>query len=363
MKRISAPRGHEYNFTWDALGRLFQNFDPAGGYKQLTRAEDFGQYAVSLRTAMGRTAPYEVVSASNGDDERQRTHPDGTESTLVRHADASRTSMAADGTVRLTTGVPDPRFGMRSPVESVTTAMGSLLSEMTSTRTTSLATPGNPFSIDTQTEVVSVNGREYSTVYDGSTRTLTQTTPEGRETVTTLDEEGRVVSLSPPGRAATEFTYDTQGRLHVITQAPGDPDARTWTLAYDSDGNLASVEDPLSQVTSFEYDPAARVTKQVLPDLREILFGYDASGNTTSITPPGRPAHGFTYTGVDLEQVYLPPELDPNPSSPNTFYLYNPDRQLTLVTRPDDEPTTEENVVYEYDATGGKLTTETLSGA
>jgi hypothetical protein len=37
---MTTPRGHDYHFTWDALCRLFQDFDPAGGYKQLTRTED-----------------------------------------------------------------------------------------------------------------------------------------------------------------------------------------------------------------------------------------------------------------------------------------------------------------------------------
>jgi len=34
---------------------------------------------------------------------------------------------------------------------------------------------------------------------------------------------------------------------------------------------------------------------------------YDANGNVTAITPPGKPAHGFSYTPVDLESAYLPP--------------------------------------------------------
>jgi YD repeat-containing protein len=32
-------------------------------------------------------------------------------------------------------------------------------------------------------------------------------------------------------------------------------------------------------VVSFEYDLVGRVTKQILPDLREINMTYDANGN------------------------------------------------------------------------------------
>ena len=46
-----------------------------------------------------------------------------------------------------------------------------------------------------------------------------------------------------------------------------------------------------------------------LPDGRQIRYSYDSAGNVTSITPPGRPAHAFTYTPVDLEEDYVPPDV------------------------------------------------------
>jgi YD repeat-containing protein len=52
-----------------------------------------------------------------------------------------------------------------------------------------------------------------------------------------------------------------------------------------------------------------------------------------SITPPGRPAHEFSYTPLDLTASYWPPSL----SSGNTptQYEYNLARQLIAVHRPD----------------------------
>ena len=90
---------------------------------------------------------------------------------------------------------------------------------------------------------------------------------------------------------------------------------------------------------SFQYDPVGRVTKQILPDLREINFTYDANGNVASITPPGRPLHGFDYTNVDLENEYTPrptvrPPLPMNRTA-ETFFSYNLDKQLTEILRPD----------------------------
>jgi RHS repeat-associated protein len=93
-----------------------------------------------------------------------------------------------------------------------------------------------------------------------------------------------------------------------------------------------------------------------LPDTRQIGYLYDANGNVTSITPPGRPAHGFAYTPVDLEQSYDPPNV--GLPTDTTQYTYNLDRQLTLVTRPDGQ-----TLQLGYEPTGGRLSTLTLPGS
>src|SRR5512139_1819789 len=60
---------------------------------------------------------------------------------------------------------------------------------------------------------------------------------------------------------------------------------------------------------------------------------YDPNGNLTLLMPPGRDAHLFSYTPVDLEEQYTPPDL---PGAQTvTRYSYNRDKQLTQVQRPD----------------------------
>jgi RHS repeat-associated protein len=112
-----------------------------------------------------------------------------------------------------------------------------------------------------------------------------------------------------------------------------------------------------------------------LPDGRVIHLAYDAQGNLTSITPPGRPAHIFQYTPVDLVSGYTPPDV--NPGADQTLYAYNLDRQLTLITRPDGQtidlaydgagkPNTitfpRGQVLYAYDAATGHLGSVTAPG-
>jgi YD repeat-containing protein len=90
----------------------------------------------------------------------------------------------------------------------------------------------------------------------------------------------------------------------------------------------------------------------MLPDGREINYMYDANGNVTSITPPSRPNHSFTYTLVNLEESYNPPNI--GLSVDTTLYSYNLDKQLTLITRPDGQ-----TVSLDYDS-GGRLSAMTL---
>jgi YD repeat-containing protein len=75
------------------------------------------------------------------------------------------------------------------------------------------------------------------------------------------------------------------------------------------------------------------VTRQVLPDAREILYAYDANGNLSSLTPPGRPEHSFDYTTVDLTQRYIPPLL--NGDTTATRYKYDLDKRIKNTIRPD----------------------------
>ena len=77
-----------------------------------------------------------------------------------------------------------------------------------------------------------------------------------------------------------------------------------------------------------------------------VSYQYDSNGNVASVTPPGRPVHTFSYTPVDMESEYLPPDVGFPPAIP---YSYNADRQLTKITRPDGQA-----IDLNYD-TAGKL--------
>jgi RHS repeat-associated protein len=108
---------------------------------------------------------------------------------------------------------------------------------------------------------------------------------------------------------------------------------------------LETLTDPLSRVVEFEYDGAGRLTRQLLPDSTEIEYGYDRNGNLVSLTPPGRPAHTFGYTPVNLMADYTAPDIGGDSTA--TRYTWNADRQLTRIARPDGR-----DVDIGYDAAG-----------
>jgi RHS repeat-associated protein len=84
-----------------------------------------------------------------------------------------------------------------------------------------------------------------------------------------------------------------------------------------------------------------------------IASSYDANGNATTLTPPGRPAHTFTYTPVDLPSAYTPPAA--GAGSTSTLASYNTDRQGTRITLP-----TGQAVDFGYDG-AGRLTSATIA--
>jgi YD repeat-containing protein len=151
-----------------------------------------------------------------------------------------------------------------------------------------------------------------------------------------------------PQLAEVAYAYDDQGRLVQITQGSGEQ-ARVMTVAYNQAGELEKITDPLKQEVKFEYDAVGRVLTQTFADGRLIGFEYDTNGNVTRLTPPSRPAHLFDYNAVDLPIDYSPPLL-PTVPQPHTQYLWNLDKQLTQLIRPDGQ-----TISFDYDATQGRL--------
>jgi len=364
LTSFTDPKGNIHSYTYDDKGRLVTDRNPSGGKQPLSRTETGDGYTVSLTSAMGLTSTYKVETSPAGSEIRTNVNPQGGTDVTVTNPDGTSTETAPDGTVTEITKSPDPRFGMFAPVtgsKTITTPSGLKYSDA-DTRTADLSDPADPFSFKTLTDSYNINGRIYTSTYDAASKTLTETTPMGRKSITTLNSQGKVVSSQVSGLYPVNFGYDSQGHMNEITQGTG-ADARVYSYTYDSQNYLAGITNSLSEITGYVYDKAGRVTQEVLPDGRVINYSYDSNGNMTSITPPGKPAHDFNYTSLDLTKDYIPPSI--GTADTNTLYSYDLDRNLVEVDRPAGSGTPArdltENTSFTYD--GSLITSITWSGA
>ena len=341
-------------YTYETDGRLKLDQDPALGSKTLTRADAQTGFTVTSTTALSRPSTFKTTMSADGSFSRSNRGPNGLTQSLT-FAGSGSTAVAADGTKTTTKQVPDPRYGMLSPTQMVTTTLPSGLSQTHSTLRTVTQANGK---VATVTETSTLNGKVWSRLFNASTRTWTTLSPLLRQSTLVLDAAGRPKDFTPGGITTRSNTFDLSGRLHLTTQG-----ARVETLNYFStsdtaNGYLQTFTDALSNQTSYARDALGRETSETspAPDSAVTAMGWDSLDNLISVTPPDRPAHGLNYSAVNLLSQYTPPVLA-SIAAPQTKYTYDLDRSLMTVTRPDGE-----TINYVPDTAGRPSTITTSAG-
>ena len=366
MTSMTDARGSTYTYTYDSLGYLTKDLDPVGGFTQISRAYDSTGYTVTATTAMGKVTKYRTDQLRDGSKQFTTTDPNGLKTITTDATNGTATSTVPDGSTQPITQKPDPRFGMQSPLSSVTKSTPSGISANVNqnrkiTQMTGRAVTGLRDSI-------LLNGKNYKIDWDGNLRKLTKTSPQGRQTFSFFDARGKTIKDSIPGFSAITYKHDNKGRKTESVQG-----GRKTTFEYDSFGRQSRTIDPSGRSTHFFYDATDRLTKTILPDSCEINFSYDRNGNILKLTPPGRPEHTFEYSDSDLEIQYTPPFA--GDSARSTKREHNLDREVMRITRPDSlntiisyggqnslvgQPTTitydQGTITLKYDTTRGKLT-------
>ena len=358
LTSFTDPNNHKSDMTY-LRGLLATDTDANGGIQSPTfpsvadqNAKGIPQGAVLRGEAIKRITPegrstfHWTARSGAGGWTRNHAYPDGTATSTVEAADASETTTLPDGTVSKLVNSSDPRFNMLAPVpSSLTVTTGGLTATASTSRSVLLTDPNDLLSLSNLTETMTLNGRTSTSSYVASTKTLTGKSPANRSSTAILDSQGRVTQAQLGNLLAINNTYDPQGRLSSMTQG-ANPDDRTVNFTYNPQGFLASVTDPLNRAVAYDYDAVGRVTTQTLPDGRKIQYSYDANGNLASLQPPGKLAHVFKYTGLDQTLSYEPPPV-PGVANANTTYLYDKDRALSQITRPDGQA-----VLFNYDSAG-----------
>jgi RHS repeat-associated protein len=338
MQTFTDPLRNVHHFFYDPLGRLHMDQDPAGGSTTLDRADTPDGFEITMTKAMTASSSvistYLVEQLPNGDEHRVIMTAGCCNSDEVIRGDGSQTITYGDGTVENVVLGPDPRWGIQSPItasDTITTP-GGVTSVTQEQRSIILTDPGNPLSLQTWSDTVTVNGNSYTETFDSATRTFTDTSPEGRHETTTVDGQGRTVRDQVGNLQPIHLSYDSHGFLTSIGQGSGATD-RTFTLTPDAQGDLATVLTPSALMTSFGYDAAGRLSSVTLPGGQQATQTYYADGNAQAVTPPGQAADVFTYTSNGLLRTYTPPDVGNGPTT--ITYDYYLDGQLRQVTQPD----------------------------
>jgi RHS repeat-associated protein len=378
------PKGFTYHYAFDTLGRVTSESDPFGGLTTVSRADSLvlstsvgatpGHFTVTETDPMGQTTTYQAnvlhKSGNGGGESGSATWPNGlvpSVSSTQQNGQIVESTTLPDGNSDNVTSGPDPRWGLQARIPvSATYARGTHVISTTASRTASVATPGNPFSLVSQSDTQTINGRQFTSAFTAATKTRVTTSTLGRAVTTVFDAQERVSSVQDGNLFPASMTYDTQGRLTAIKQGQ-----RSGTFTYDANGFLASVTNGLNETVTYTRNADGRSLSTRLADGRTIGYSYDANGNLTSVTPPGGAAHTLTYTSVNQLATYTPPALA---GTGPTGYSYDASRRLSRVSRPDGSSvsysydssdritsiaTPSETRTYSYDATTGNLTAAT----
>lgn len=370
------PNGNIYDYDYDAKGRLINDKSPTGAGWELAITEQTQNSRTITKTSKeGRQTTYKSENLLTKDFKRTITSPNGTTFVTLEKLNGETQTILADGTVGSLTQGPDPRFGMLAPLPNKTTTSlpSGLQSTNIFTRAVTLSDPADKLSLTQQTDTLTQNGKSRTIVYDAINKTFTSTSAQGRTGITQLNDQGHQISSQITDLNSISIEYDSRGRATRMSTGMG-LDLRETAYHYyesgDMKGYLKSITNALGEIGSFAYDQSGRVTRQTLPDNRQVNYQYDANGNLMGLTPAGRPMHAFNYDGLDQIITYLPPELV-NIADPITTYQYNKDRQVSLITRPDGKTiapvyslitnrlerliTPQGETHYSYHASSGKL--------
>jgi RHS repeat-associated protein len=345
MTSKTDARSNTYHYEYDSLGYLTRDLDPVGGYTNITRTYDpdsiragTSGYTVTAVTAMGKTTKYRAEKLPTGVRRFINTDANGLKTITVDSTDGSSYTITPDGMNRPAQEKPDPRFGMQSPLVNATAKTpGGLQSNVNQFRTITQMTGT---AVTGLRDSISANGKPLKIDYDGNARVLTKTSPEGRKTYSFFDAKGRVVKDSVPGLVAIIYKFDNKGRKIEDNQG-----GRKTTYEYDSLGRQSKITNAYGRSVQLHFDLGDRLVKTILPDSSEVLFAYDRNENMLSLKPPDKPAHEFEYSMVDLETSYTPPFA--GDSARSTAHLYNLDKEVWKVSRPDSL-----NVTLEYGGQG-----------
>jgi RHS repeat-associated protein len=339
MTEQKKPNGNIFYRAFNEHGRIIQSRDPEGGkwdfFSDIDPEENILHYG--FNTIEGRSSKTSLQTTTAGDEHEVTTREDGSTYEQSTSADKLHQSSVENGVQTTVDNVIDRRSKQPIPSVMTTTLPSGLKNEV---HVSKVYGDGG-----TDTSLYSIsatsNGNTSQLTNNGKTGAAKFTSAANRTHMLNTDPaSGLLRSSVVSGLNTTNYEFDARGRL--ITTQFGD---RLTSYAYDDafgKGQLTAITNAVGQTTRFDYDVMGRVNKITYPDGRVLTKSYDFEGNLLSLTPPGRSEHLFHYNSVGRTTDYVPPTLT-EVSNPVTDYVYDRDRKLTSITRPDGQ-----QLVYAY---------------
>ncbi|MGK5092044.1 RHS repeat-associated core domain-containing protein [Deltaproteobacteria bacterium TL4] len=346
MDRFTDAKNQITQYTFDKKGRLKTVKDALGGiWDKTSGVTQTGSQIMTQTSPMGRISTIETGKPNVGHYYQTNTTPSGEATTTQLMSPNTVATTSTNGMMTFTKVTSDPRWEdqtLNLEQNRVITPSG-LQSDIMVTRDASYSAPGDPLSIESQTETVITNGRASTQTYLTENRTQTSISAAGRKTILTYNEFGKIMSQETPGLKKVLYAYDEQQRVKNVTQ--GD---RTYHFIYNANGEIESVVDPLLRVNKLKYDANGLPVIRITPDLYTIQTSYDGNDNIKTIQPPGRDPYSFEYNSVNLPTKFFAPAIGIQQYV--TQYAYNLDRQPEFMTFPDGR-----TLDYVYDSESANL--------
>lgn len=209
----------------------------------------------------------------------------------------------------------DIRFGnlLRFPsaITKVSKGESNISTSISQTQSVSYISGSGPFNVNQLQKQIIINGNSSQWSFNGTSKTLSITSPLGVISTAVLDSKERLVSYATPGSLPISFAYNSQGQLIQVRKGHSyvnysyggtqylstETNELGQTITYDVDaaGNTISKQYPYGETTLFEYSPAGKIKKVKLNG--DHIFEFGLADQILSYLPP-------ILGGVEAKKVF-----------------------------------------------------------
>ena len=294
LTKYKDAEGGITKYTYDALGNMTKTISPKGVSIQYTY--DKHGNVLTRTDAKGNITRYEV---NLHDQVTKLVQPNGGVYTY-QYDKAGRlvkTTSPLGFTTTFTYDLMDNVIKETNSLGQTTTYTYDVLGRMT--KSVNAGGASTVFGYDFRNNLTSETNALGNTTtyrYDMLSRLVEEKNPLGYSTKYTYDPVGNLESMLAPGGAKTSYSYDANGNVTKQT----DPLGNATTYTYDKSNRLTKVTDALKQAQTYQYDAKAQITKETDKAGNTTGYTYDLHGNVVTVTDRAGYNTNYSYDSTDL---------------------------------------------------------------